>query len=98
MAHASKLLFFLARFSMSGAVGRNMAGNTLKRGLKMNGAPHGVNNSLPGALKILGHAAAAALGAPAGRGGHIFAMFLSTIKNLTQFQHAGRSHVVFLVA
>jgi hypothetical protein len=34
MAHASNLLCFLARFSVCGALSRNMAGNTLKRGLK----------------------------------------------------------------
>ena len=34
IAHASNLLCFLARFSVCGALGRNMAGNTLKRGLK----------------------------------------------------------------
>ena len=34
MAHASILLCFLARFSVCGALGRKVAGNTLKRGLK----------------------------------------------------------------
>ena len=34
MARATKLLCVLARFSVSGASGRIMAGNTLKRGLK----------------------------------------------------------------
>jgi hypothetical protein len=79
---------FLARFSMSGAVGRTKAGNIWKRGLKWH--PAGLmgwkiasrRTQHQGMAKRLKFEVVrtAALGAPAGRGGQIFAMFFSKIK------------------